>query len=362
MGAIIRKKRHRTTLVAMVIKAVCSIGFGILALTVLSLILLSLTSDQSITAKVFIDLNLILAGLYFILVIGLIVLVSFLSAKQLRKKGQVILKITEKIKEQDLDFDIIPSGVKEIDQILEGLEDMRSALKKSLETQWRLEQNRKEQISALAHDFKTPITILKGNIDLLQSSDMVDHNKEYVKDAKASLEQIETYLNQLLEVTRAERGYFIHKQRIELGELIDDTISVFKQITCEKEITVLVEKRNEKLFLSADRVLLERVLFNLISNALDFTPRNGIIKIILTADENHAMISVIDSGCGFSSSALKHATEQFFMEDTSRGRKNHYGMGLFIVASIVKQHNGSLQLENDTLTGGARINIQIPIK
>jgi signal transduction histidine kinase len=346
----------------MVIKAVCGIGFGIMALTLVMFLLLSIIErDQNLTEKVFVNLILIFTGTYIILVIGLIVLFSFLSARQLKKKGQVILQITDKIKAQDLDFDIKPSGVKEIDQILEGMEDMRNTLKEALETQWRLEQNRKEQISALAHDFKTPITVLKGNIDLLQGSELADEYKEYIKDAKVSLEQIETYLSQLLEVTRAERGYLINKQRIELSEILYETVSALKQIANEKEITILTEKMEETLFLSADKILLERVFYNLISNALDYTPKKGIIKIILMTDKSSAIISVIDSGCGFSQNALKHGMEQFFMDDSSRGRKNHYGLGLYIVASIVKQHNGTMQLENDELTGGARISIYIPL-
>jgi len=298
---------------------------------------------------------------YLCFVIVLTFLIAFLTARKLRKRGQSILEATEKIKANDLDFDINSSGVKEIDQILDSMDDMRLALKEALETQWRLEQNRKEQISALAHDFKTPITVLKGNIDLLQVSKLDHVIKDYVEDAKVSLEQIEMYLTQLLEMTHVNRGYVVNKEKINLNEMLDEAVTMLTRIADEKEITIFTENEKENIFISADLNLLKRVFNNLISNAMDYTPKKGTINIILTFEESKAVICITDSGCGFSPNAIKHGAEQFYMDDTSRGRKNHYGLGLYIADSIIKQHNGAMQLANDELTRGAKIIIQIPL-
>jgi signal transduction histidine kinase len=254
-----------------------------------------------------------------------------------------------------------PSGIKEIDQVLSSMDDMRIALKQSLEKQWRMEQNRKEQISALAHDFKTPLTILKGNLDLLLAAERDNLCNEYLKDAKGSLEQMEIFLNQLLEMTRAERGYSMHAEKEELGKLIAEAVAPLVRIADQKEITILMEHEEKETFVLADKLLIERAIHNLITNALDFTPPHGIIRVILKAEEENALIIVTDSGIGFSKNTLKHGTEQFYMEDTSRNRKNHYGLGLYIVDSIVKQHSGSMKLMNDEETGGAKIIIQLPI-
>ncbi|WBW95133.1 sensor histidine kinase [Oceanirhabdus sp. W0125-5] len=363
MANVKGKERRKTSLMTIVLIAVYSIGFGILGLTLCVLIFLSVVAknNQLITGKVFADFELVIVVGYLCIVIGLMFFVPFLTAKMIRKRGQSILKATEKIKAQDLDFDISSSGIKEIDQILESIDDMRLALKESLETQWRLEQNRKAQISALTHDFKTPITVLKGNIGLLKESELDDICKEYVEDASASLEQIEKYLIQLLEMARFERGYSVEKEKIELVEMLDGIVSMFMRMADEKDISIITENDKGNILISVDRILIERVFHNLISNALDFTPQKGTIKIFLTSDENQAVITITDSGCGFSPNALKHATEQFYMEDTSRGRKNHYGLGLYIVNSIIKQHNGTIEITNDELTGGARISIHLPL-
>jgi signal transduction histidine kinase len=347
---------------AIVMKAVYSIGFGILALTLCIIIFLSVVAHrQPFASDVFVNIELVIVIGFICIVIALIFLIAFLTAKKLRQRGQSILEATEKIKAHDLEFDINSSGVKEIDQVLDSIDEMRLALKDALKTQWRLEQNRKAQISALAHDIKTPITVLKGNIDLLQVSNIDDASKEYVEDAKVSLKQIELYLTQLVEMMHADRGYVVNKQKINLNEMLDKTVSVLIRIADKKEITIFTEKGKEDIFISADLNLVERVFNNLISNALDFTPLKGNIKIIITTEGSKAVICITDSGCGFSLNALKHGTEQFYMDDTSRGRKNHHGLGLYIADSIIKQHNGTMRLANDELIGGAKIIIQIPL-
>jgi Signal transduction histidine kinase len=362
MGDIKNTKRRQKTLMSMIMKAVWGIGFGILGLTICILIFLSeVTKRHLFTAEVFTRMESTIVIGYFCIVVSMIFFIPFLTARKLKRKGQSILEVTEKIKEQDLNFIISSSGVKEIDQVLNGMDDMRMVLKEALETQWRMEQNRKNQISALAHDFKTPITVLKGNMDLLRVSDLDDICKDYVEDATISLEQIELYLDQLLQMTRAEKGYVVKNQKIELGSMLDEEGSILARIADEKEITIAIEKQEDAIYIFADFNLLRRVFHNLISNAIDFTPQKGSIKIILIAEENSAVITITDTGCGFSQNALKHGMEQFYMDDSSRGRKNHYGLGLYIVDTIMKLHNGSIQLTNDEITGGARIIIKIPL-
>ncbi len=362
MGNIKNKVRHKRTLTSIVVIAFYGMGFSILGLTAAILIFLSVNADKKLlTPEEYLSvINLIVIG-YILIVIFLTILFPFLTARKIKKKGQPILNAVEKIKSQDLDFDIYPSGIKEIDQILNSMDDMRVALKQSLEKQWCIEQNRKEQISALAHDFKTPLTILKGNLDLLQASEKDDMSENCLKDAKGSLEQMEAYVNQLLEMVRAERGYTIHAWKEELGKLLNEAISPLVKIADKKEVTILTEFEEKDILVSADKMLFERLIHNLITNALDFTMPNGVIRVMLNRTEDNAVIVIADSGVGFSANALKHGTEQFFMDDTSRSRKNHYGLGLFIAHSIVKQHLGFMKLTNDEETGGAKVIIEMPI-
>jgi signal transduction histidine kinase len=343
-------------------RTIYGIGFGILTLTISILIFLSEVSKRNLfTPDVFTNFETALVIGFCCISVILIFLFPYLTARKLRKDGHIIMEVTDEIKNQNLDFEISSSGIREIDVVLESMDDMRLALKESLEKQWRLEQNKSEQISALAHDFKTPLTVVKGNIDLLQNIELDEISREYVKDAKVCLQQMEVYLTQLLEMIRAERGFVADMRKMELSIFVDEIASRFQGLVTQKEVSILVEKDNENVFILADKTLMERVFQNLIFNAFDFTPQNGTIKIKLTIIENYANVYFIDSGRGFDSNTLKHGMEQFYMSDASRSKKNHYGLGLYIANSIIKQHSGTMQLENDSVTGGAKINIKLPI-
>lgn len=362
MGNVKIGKRSQKSLLAIVMTAVYSIGFGIMGLTAAVLIFLNIVAEQQLfTPEVFPDIELGIVIGYFLIVIGMIFLFPLLTARKLKKSGAPMVAAIEKIQAQNLDFEIRPSGIKEIDLVLDSMEEMRLALKESLTTQWRLEKNRKDQISALAHDFKTPITVLKGNIELLNISDLDDAEKDYLDDAKTSLSQIELYLEQLLDMIQVGRGYLINQQTINLGKLINRTAKLLMCIAAEKNITLKTRLEKEQVVISGDSNLINRVLNNLITNALDYTAPNGTIEVCLTTGNGIAVITITDSGCGFCDYGLLHATEQFYMEDDSRSRKNHYGLGLTIADSIIRQHKGKLSLSNDLISGGARIIVEIPL-
>ena len=127
-------------------------------------------------------------------VIVLLFIISCFFGKYTGKKIEKLLTVTQKIKEQDLDFIIDSSGIFEIDQALNALDDMKIALKNSLAEQWNANKVQQEQISALAHDLKTPLTIIRGNIDLLYDTVLNDEQKECADFIQNSSIQMQKYL------------------------------------------------------------------------------------------------------------------------------------------------------------------------
>ena len=113
-------------------------------------------------------------------------------------------------------------------------------------------------------------------------------------------------------------------------------------------------------------MLLERALMNLVSNSLEYSPENSTLyidvdSIDVDSKDNYLNICITDCGCGFSQEALNHAKERFYMADQSRSSKLHYGMGLYIVDIIIKQHKGKLLLDNSTETKGAKVTVKLPL-
>ena len=103
-------------------------------------------------------------------------------------------QVTENISQQELNFERKSSKVLEIDAVLQSMDQMREALKQSLHRQWNMEQMRREQMAALAHDIKTPLTILRGNAELTLEAEELAEVKEYAEEIREETKTIENYL------------------------------------------------------------------------------------------------------------------------------------------------------------------------
>lgn len=287
-------------------------------------------------------------------------IVTTLFAKSLKKQLQPLLDATEKIKEKDLDFEIQSSGIKEFNHILVSISDMKSELKHSLEQQWRMEQIKKDQTSALAHDIKTPLAIIRGNADLLNDTKQTGEQQEYTRYILKNAGQMEQYIKMLINLTQAEAGYEIHLGKIRMDEFINEIADGAKGLSAAKQQKIQFCKKELPQSFTADAGLLQRAIMNVVSNAVDYSPEYG--KIIFTAEgtENYVRFCIADTGKGFSKADLKQATTQFYMGDSSRNLKNHFGIGLYVTESIVKLHKGILNISNSAITGGGQVAIEIP--
>jgi signal transduction histidine kinase len=293
-------------------------------------------------------------------VFGTFVLASVFG-RNLTLKMNSLQNATEKIQNQDLEFTVESSGVLEIDNVLHSMEKMKEALKASLKKQWDLEQNRREQISALAHDIKTPVTIARGNVDLLSETDQTEEQKKYTAYIGESTRQIEQYIKTLLEISKAELGYSLSKKPIDSKNFIDNIRSQTAALAAAKKLTLDFEVHNLPKIFNADYNLLRRAILNIVSNAVEFSTENSKIIFNVKGMENCIQFCVIDYGKGFSTNDIQQAARQFYMGDKSRTSNAHYGMGLFITNSIAEQHDGKLSIANSTTTGGGMVTIEIPI-
>ena len=284
-----------------------------------------------------------------------------LFARRLKKHLNPLLDATQKIKEQDLDFEIKPSGIKEFNNVLLSILDMKSELKRSLEQQWRMEQTKKEQTSALAHDIKTPLTIIRGNTELLYDSDLTREQREYTGYILKNTDRMEQYLKALIDLTRAESGYSADLQQIETESFMKEIADQVNGLAVSKQLEICFIRKNIPEEFTADAGLLERAIMNVVSNAVDYTPNTGKIYISAETIGKYIQICIVDSGNGFSSKDLKQAKAQFYMGDKSRSLRTHFGIGLYVTEAIVKLHHGSLTLANSSKTGGGQVTIKIPI-
>lgn len=293
--------------------------------------------------------------------IAMILLPSICFGKKMKRKMKPVMNAVERIKNQDLEYDVSYSGVKEIDDCLSSIDEMRNALKDSLERQWKTEQEKNRQMSALAHDIKTPLTVIRGNAELLSEMEMTEEQEKYIDYITSSALQIQNYVQTLIEVTKSVEGYPYRFEKIRTEDILDD---IRKQTLGLSEVYNLKINWDEKYSSKTVSVVYDQVVravMNIIKNAAEHTPKGGTINIYIKEQYGELTFTVEDTGSGFTKEALLHGTEQFFMDDTSRSGGVHYGIGLFSARSIAKEHGGRILLTNSEETGGAKVEICFPI-
>ena len=288
--------------------------------------------------------------------------------RYLSKRLETLNKVTDTIKESNLEFEREYSDIREIDQVLESLFTMKEELRKSLETQWESEEIKKEQIAALAHDIKTPLTVIRGNAELIHETTDSADIREYDQYVTESVKEIEDYLIVLQETLRSGSSGPEEARRLDAAEFVKRIADRADNLGKGKKIRTTASINTKVVFICVQEEKLYRAFMNIISNAVEYTPEGGDIfieaDIVSEEDEGekaYVEITVTDSGPGYTKEELDAAARQFFQGDASRHKKGHYGMGLYIAESFIEQQGGTLALKNVSEEGGARVRVRVPL-
>lgn len=307
--------------------------------------------------------DLMMIGSVMVSVLLIFVVLTFFYANKLRQQLRPILRATEKIAEQDLDFQTSQSTIKEFNQVLSGLDHMRAALRESLMKNWKAEQDKQNQISALTHDLKTPLTVARGNADLLAMTPLDGEQTDLLEHFQKGIAQVDAYVQELSELNKTSLTKTLTLEDISVREFVEDIYDQTLSLAQTKQINVAFDKKDIKKEIIGhwDRSLLNRAFMNIVSNAVEHTPSGSQLLLTARVEEDEFTFICLDSGPGFSLESLEKATQLFYQEDKSRQSRNHSGLGLTIANDIVRLHHGSLSLSNDDNTGGAKVTIILPL-
>lgn len=285
-------------------------------------------------------------------------------SKKLQKRMKILNEATEKISNNDLDFEKKHSDIKEIEEIMESIDRLKTALKKSLEEQWETEIQREEELSALTHDIKTPVTIIRGNAELLMEESLTGEEMECTGVILKNIGQIEMYLESMRKVIH--NGTQKEEQKILKGEeLCDDFIKQAEEIAIAADTKVHIKKGNTNCLIKGSKRGLLRAWENIVGNAVFYTDKEKGIDISVDIKEKEGEIFLVgivrDYGEGFSKEALRHGTERFYKGDRSRHDREHQGLGLYIASNKIKEQGGQLFLKNIEKIGGACVELWVCI-
>ena len=299
----------------------------------------------------------IMIGVDILGAIAIIILPSISFGRKIKRKMQPLLKAIDKTKNQDLEYEVSYSGIKELDDCIVSIDDMRRALKTSLEQQWKMEQDKNRQMSALAHDIKTPLTVVRGNSELLAETELTKQQRINVRYITDSALQIQDYVQKLIDVTKSMDDGQNIMEEVAPEKIVSD---IRKQAAGLAEVYGIKidwkeEWHNKTVNVVKDQIV--RAVLNIIQNAVEHTKKGGTISVSIKDADGRLTFTVEDTGDGFTREALLHGTEQFFMGDASRSGEAHYGIGLFFAKSVAKRHGGDIILTNSQDTGGAQVSI-----
>ena len=317
-----------------------------------------------------------------------VVLIARRASSVLARKMQPLTDAANRIAHEQLDFAVGMSNIRQIDDVLAAMERMRASLEDSLEARWRAEQAQRDQVAALAHDLKTPLTVVRANTEFVAeevrglarpeacgsaADGALSDVAAASQDAAQGCKQVDRYVQLLIEASRGKAAEGT-RQNVDAAVLAE---------RLEQEAVPLARAAGMALSIDRDDTLrgahvrvdvqaMERAIANIVSNAVDHARNHVRIAFGIEAHDpnpNGALAIVVeDDGAGFSPAALEHGCERFFRDDASRtgaASGTHYGIGLFAAAETARNHNGTIELANltnpDGSIRGARVTLQLPL-
>lgn len=291
-----------------------------------------------------------------------IITITLIWAKKISKELNPLLDASEEIRKQNLDFQVKKSNIQEFNTILESLEKIKLGLSESLRTNWREEEKKRSQISALSHDIKTPVSIIKGNSELLGETNLTEEQQTYLNYIRKNTSRIDKYIETLMLVNKSKQANELKFLEIRTEKFVENIEKLATEFTSTYKLNLLEDISYKNDFLIVDLKNFERAFLNILSNAEENSPKNSTIKLLISSKNDKLQISILDQGHGFTGEDLLYATDQFYQGDKSRHSKENYGIGLFVAEQIIKIHGGSLILENRTDECGAKVSILLPVK
>lgn len=269
--------------------------------------------------------------------------------RKLREPLNVLRAAALRIGENDLDFSIDYDAPDEMGRLCADFERMRARVLAHERALWREMEERRRQTAALSHDLRTPLTVLKGEAELLESGALPPERvRRTAETMRGHILRMERYVAGLNEMRRLE-DMQPHRERMALGALAERLRETGALLAGQAGRAFALGADAPMAAVWADAQLVERVFDNLMQNALRYASER--VEARLSLEDGRLVLTVRDDGRGFSQQALAHAADPFWSEDKT-GAQGHLGLGLNISRGICERCGGALTLDNDA-RGGA---------
>jgi two-component system, OmpR family, sensor histidine kinase BaeS len=282
----------------------------------------------------------------FVAALSVITLViGFWLSRKLTSPLRRLITAIERVGKGDLDFTLPITSRDEYGKVTEALNRMTADLSRS-------EEMRRHLVADVAHELRTPLTILQGQLDLIQQSG------EPVMPAKLlpmqdELIRLTKLVSDLQQLSLAEAGKLtLDKKPTDISELLDRLTEMLRLETEEKGVNLIWHPKVNNAVIAADSHRITQVFYNLIGNAIRYTPAQGQVSIRLSAEQaategGEVVVCIEDTGIGISAEHLPHLFDRFYRVEDDRSRHSGgTGLGLAIARQFVEAHGGRIEVES----------------
>jgi signal transduction histidine kinase len=305
------------------------------------------------------------AGVLFALTAGLLLFAQLTG--RLKKLAGAMDSFRRDHEFRRLDLPIHPSKkpADEIDRIGMIFREMAERIDAQIESLRRAEKLRRELVANVSHDLRTPLAALQGYVETLllkEPSLNEQEHRDYLETAYKHCQRLTKLVDELLDLARLEAEEItLHREPINLTELVYDVVQEFQLKAQEKDIKMLVRAEADLPYVNADIALIQRVLENLIENAIHYTLPQGSISIALIPQKNDISVRVSDTGVGIPQAEIPNVFNRFHkLPGNADDTGQHFGLGLAITKKIIELHERSIVVMS-TLDAGTTFTFHLPI-
>ncbi|MEM7479805.1 MAG: ATP-binding protein [Acidobacteriota bacterium] len=247
--------------------------------------------------------------------------------------------------------DLVRRSGDEIDRLDGTFQQMAERLARQMYELEAADRLRRELVVGVSHDLRTPLASLRGFLETLllkEATISAADRREYLQIALAQSERLGKLIDDLFELSRLDSGEtHLNRERFSLPELVQDIVQKFEIEARQRNIEITSALPWDLPFVEADLRLIERVLENLLQNALRYTPDGGRIHVALDERDGRVAVRVVDTGRGIPQGDLPRVFDRFYRGDNNpAGSRDGTGLGLAIAKRILDLHDGPIQVQS----------------
>lgn len=224
-----------------------------------------------------------------------------------------------------------------------------------------LDRVKTDFINTISHDLRSPLTSIYGFIGLIDRVGPVNRQQaEFIQHIQTSVQHITSMINDLLDLNRVEAGYDLQKVDVNFKAILTQTIKSLEYQISEKMLEIVVTVADDIPAILGNPLHLQRMVGNLLENAVKFTPLMGKIEVRCRAEGGQAILEIADNGPGIPLADQPHIFEKFYRGSNLSQVTDGTGLGLSIVQSIVEKHHGRVWVESSIL--GTTFTVILPLQ